>query len=406
MSGILWFHRDLRTSDHAGLQEALRSGGSWVALVAAALEGTNPARRFLNECQDDLEVRLAQWDIPLHRVPVDSMAEWIQTRFREQPSLRIVTSRRYNTRDLAVFEGAVRLIPTDQIRVFDHATLYLESDLPFELSALPSTFTPFFRKVEGSRAPVRAPLDWALREPGHPDAAPPVVRNGRSFEFTGGETAAIRRLHGYLHGYPDESKAVLHYADTRNGLLEVDDSSKLSPYLAQGCVSARQVYAAILGFEAISGEGPGTRALKYELVWRDYFKFLSLLHGEKIFSLPGLKKDPPDCRDDPKLFEAWCSASTGQDFVDANLRELNETGWMSNRGRQNVASFFAKTMRLPWTLGAESFAKHLIDYDVETNWGNWMYLAGVGTDPRDRRFDPALQARTYDPDGAYRRRWG
>ena len=87
------------------------------------------------------------------------------------------------------------------------------------------------------------------------------------------------------------------------------------------------------------------------------------------------------------------------------MRELLETGWMSNRGRQNVASFWAKTLQGDWRRGARWFAQQLIDHDPESNWGNWQYLAGVGFDPRDRVFNLERQAELYDPDGAYQRRW-
>ena len=93
------------------------------------------------------------------------------------------------------------------------------------------------------------------------------------------------------------------------------------------------------------------------------------------------------------------------DFIDANMKELVQTGWMSNRGRQNVASYFSKQRKQNWVRGAEFFAKHLVDYDVESNWGNWQYLAGVGADPRDRDFNIQRQAEHYDPDFKYRNKW-
>jgi len=85
--------------------------------------------------------------------------------------------------------------------------------------------------------------------------------------------------------------------------------------------------------------------------------------------------------------------------------ELKETGWMSNRGRQNVASFFAKDLELDWRIGAAYFEAMLIDYDVHSNYGNWMYVSGVGNDPRDRKFNVDLQAERYDTDGRYRKLW-
>ena len=80
-------------------------------------------------------------------------------------------------------------------------------------------------------------------------------------------------------------------------------------------------------------------------------------------------------------FAAWCAGNTGNAFVDAFMRQLAATGWMSNRGRQIVASYLINQLGVDWRYGAAWFEQQLIDYDCAANWGNWQYLAGVGTDP-------------------------
>jgi deoxyribodipyrimidine photo-lyase len=88
------------------------------------------------------------------------------------------------------------------------------------------------------------------------------------------------------------------------------------------------------------------------------------------------------------------------------MRQLVETGWMSNRGRQIAASCLVNEMQVDWRFGAAFFEKHLIDFDVASNYGNWQYIAGVGADPRGgRHFNIDKQAGIYDPDGAFTRRW-
>mgnify|MGYP001551680700 FL=1 len=126
-------------------------------------------------------------------------------------------------------------------------------------------------------------------------------------------------------------------------------------------------------------------------------------HGNNIFKISGTKNEgSPEYVDKPELFEKWKEGKTGIPFIDANLRELNATGYMSNRGRQNVASFLVKDLRLNWLLGAEYFESKLVDYDPCSNYGNWNYVAGVGSDPRENRyFNIASQARRYDPDADY-----
>lgn len=104
--------------------------------------------------------------------------------------------------------------------------------------------------------------------------------------------------------------------------------------------------------------------------------------------------------------DAILEAKTGYPLVDANLKELFQTGWMSNRGRQNVASFMAKILQLDWRFGAALFEHFLIDYDVSSNYGNWQYISGVGVDPReDRIFNVTLQAKKYDEKGEYIKHW-
>ncbi len=111
-------------------------------------------------------------------------------------------------------------------------------------------------------------------------------------------------------------------------------------------------------------------------------------------------------RDQEALFKLWVEGRTGVPFIDANMRELSATGFMSNRGRQNVASFLVKDLQVNWTWGAMYFESLLIDYDVCSNWGNWNYVAGVGNDPRENRYFNILsQAKKYDYQGEYVRHW-
>lgn len=106
------------------------------------------------------------------------------------------------------------------------------------------------------------------------------------------------------------------------------------------------------------------------------------------------------------LYEAWCEGRTGYPIVDACMRQLLATGWMSNRGRQITANFLTKVLNVDWRMGADWFERNLIDYDVASNWGNWQYQAGVGTDGREFRvFHPVKQAAEHDPESEFVRKW-
>jgi deoxyribodipyrimidine photo-lyase len=401
LRGLIGFHRDLRVQDHEAVATALKEGGRWGAFFIEASESGESSEiqiRFQKECREVLKHRLASLGIEVNEVPPGGLSEWLERATTEHPNARLLRSRCYNSRDEALISMLTAGWDPARIRVFDQGTLFLQQDLPFELKDLPPTFTPFYRRLKKEQSPIRRPLPLIhLPE----ESACREWVSARGFAFQGGELAAHARMRAYF----SESRALGHYRETRNGMLEWNDSSKLSPYLSMGCITARQVNEAIGRYEERWGATESTEALRYELVWRDYFKFLSLRFGERIFSERGVRDREVESVRDHERFLAWTRGETGNDFIDANLRELRETGWMSNRGRQNVASFLAKIWRLPWVWGAEWFQARLLDYDPETNWGNWMYLAGVGTDPRDRVFNPDLQAQIYDPDGRYRSLW-
>lgn len=227
-------------------------------------------------------------------------------------------------------------------------------------------------------------------------------------ELGGGEKAALRRLHHYV---TDGVNKLSVYKQTRNGMLGADYSSKLSVYLALGNISARQVLQAVKSFEAESGiADQNTYWLIFELLWRDYMRLYSLKYGRKMFYLGGMqgeigRKKYPWGKDDSVLSK-WREGRTGYPIIDANMRELRRTGFMSNRGRQIVASFLVRDLKQDWRHGAEWFESNLLDHDVGSNWGNWNYAAGVGADPReDRYFNIVKQGNDYDPQAEYVRTW-
>jgi len=158
-------------------------------------------------------------------------------------------------------------------------------------------------------------------------------------------------------------------------------------------------------FEKIHFKNQSTYWLIFELIWRDYFKYVSLKHGNAIFKLNGTFNKDCDWKADENEINKWIQGETNETFVNANMIELNNTGWMSNRGRQNVASYLAKELHLDWRIGAAYFESLLLDYDVHSNYGNWMYAAGVGNDPRDRKFNVQRQAVMYDPNHKFRNIW-
>lgn len=204
---------------------------------------------------------------------------------------------------------------------------------------------------------------------------------------------ALERLEYYIW----QTEKLAFYKKTRNQLLGDDYSSKFSPWLAWGCLSPRLIYRDVQRFEKDVVKNQSTYWLIFELIWRDFFRFHSRDIGNRLFLKSGYRDVQISWDQDSALFLKWTKGETGYPFVDANMKELNQTGFMSNRGRQNVASFLVHDLGIDWRQGATFFESQLIDYDPYSNYGNWQYVSGVGTDPRaDRYFNILTQASRYD----------
>ncbi len=178
-----------------------------------------------------------------------------------------------------------------------------------------------------------------------------------------------------LDYYTFESENLTGYRWSRNKSLGMDYSSKFSPYLALGCISARHIYETVKSYEEKIKKNQSTWWIVFELVWRDYFTFKGMKFGDKIFHSSGFKNKSIDFENDKDKFKRWQEGKTGIPFIDAHMRQLNQTGYMSNRGRVNCASYFVHDLNIDWTWGAAYFESKLIDYDVSANWLNWHVQA-------------------------------
>lgn len=301
-----------------------------------------------------------------------------------------------------------------ELKTFSTSTLYHAQDLPFSIKDIPDVFTNFRKRTE-KESQIREifPAPKVIKSPAIPELILPrleqlgltqiKVDQRSAFPFKGGETEAYSRLNYYFK----ETKLISKYKETRNELIGTDYSSKFSPWLANGCLSPREIYYELKKYEEQFGVNESTYWLVFELLWRDYFRFMMKKHRHQFFLQTGIKpSESPTQLNNHELLNQWINGNTGVDFIDANMIELKLTGFMSNRGRQNVASYLCNDLKLDWRYGAAYFEQQLIDYDVCSNWGNWAYLAGVGNDPRGNRyFNIAKQAEDYDSKKQYRNLW-
>lgn len=417
---ILWFRNDLRLADNTALTAALADHDEVLPMliIDPVQHGLSPfgfersgsfRRRFMHEGIVDLAAALRSKGSALSvRVgdPATSLRQ-VATLWKAD----VVHAQRLYGWEEQQQERAVAA--ELDLRLHAPNTLLLPGDLPFTMDRLPHVFTAFRTQVEKA-SPVRevlpeperitSPAYWGERLPSREDLPyVPYPNDPRgALAFQGGRTAGLARLKHYLW----DTRALSNYKETRNGLLGADHSSKFSPWMASGALSAREIHQEVKRYEAEHGANESTYWLVFELLWRDFFQFTAAKHGADLFKRAGIAHRPIQGDHDERRFQSWREGRTGQPFIDANMRELAATGWMSNRGRQNVASYLVHDLGLDWRMGAWWFERMLIDHDACSNWGNWQYVAGVGNDPREgRRFDPERQAGLYDPDGVYVRRW-
>lgn len=425
-TAIVWFKTDLRLHDNETLCRALEHSEllvpvycldpSHFSTTSFGFRKTGAFRaRFLLEALADLDQRLRQLGsglLLLRGKPEEALAKVA----RQYGATKMYVKKEVAHEELETHARVEAALWKEHCgtEVFSTSTLYHAMDLPFSIKDIPDVFTNFRKKIEREQVRVRPVFpkpDFILSPPLPTLELPDLeelglhepVRDARSaFPFLGGESHALRRLSYYF----SESRLVDNYKDTRNQLLGTDYSSKFSPWLALGCLSAREIFAELRRYEQSRGANDSTHWLLFELLWRDYFRFLMKKHHSKYFQKYGIQSPRNSGVHDAERMQAWVEGTTGADLVDANMRELKLTGFMSNRGRQIVASYLCNDLHLDWRYGAAYFEEQLIDYDVCSNWGNWAYLAGVGNDPRkDRYFNVARQAAQYDADGSYRKLW-
>jgi deoxyribodipyrimidine photo-lyase len=218
-----------------------------------------------------------------------------------------------------------------------------------------------------------------------------------------GERGAAKQLRAFL------AAALVEYPTGRDR-PDRTGTSRLSPHLHFGEISPRQVWHAVVAWQARqSGPGVATaaEAFQRELGWREFSHQL-LFHFPHTTNQP-LKAQFVDFPWDhnPPTLKAWQRGLTGYPIVDAGMRELWSTGWMHNRVRMIVGSFLVKHLLIDWRQGAVWFWDTLVDADLANNTLGWQWVAGCGADaaPYFRIFNPVLQGRKFDPDGAYVRRW-
>lgn len=427
---IVWFRQDLRISDNEALSDALAQAFEVIPVYVFdvrvfrgstaygypktgvhrakfILESVKDLQRSLRKLGSDLIIRMGRPEEEIFTIAQQVRSNWVFCNRERTPEEEYVQDQ---------LEKKLWTIG-QELRFSRGKMLYHTADLPFPVQHTPDSFVQFKKEVEryvSVRVPLPAPkrsfniisteIDPGimpdLKDFGH---SPASADRRAAFLFRGGEKEGLNRLRAFF----SDEQAVLNYKDKKDELSGASYSTKLSPYLAQGCISPKQIYAAIKSFRDEYGDNRSLEELFHQLIYRDFLRFMVKKHGEVVFDKGGIKEKPLDrLSDDSSLFERWINAKTGEPLIDAGMIEFKRTGYISNRIRQNLASYLVHELNVNWQWGASFFESMLIDYDVCSNWMNWIAISGLTSDPKDETIlNPDAQATRYDPQSAYINRW-
>lgn len=408
---LVWFRDDRRLGDHPALQAAMDRGGPLVLLYILETDAARPhggaravwLHRSLTALQAAIEDRGGR--LILRR---GSAAEVIDAVIAETDAGAVFWNRRYHKpdrdRDAAIKDDlAARGLTVESF----NGNLLVE---PWEVETKSGTpyrvFTPFWRAATDGldvTDPIPAPqqldscvpdvssdglADWALM-PTNPDWGSKMMDY-----HTPGEAGAQARLADFLDGPIEE------YAEGRDR-PDKALTSRLSPHLAHGEISPRQIW------DACKDNDYTSRKFLTEIGWREFSYSLLFYNPDLATQNFNDGYDAMAWDHDDQAFEAWTRGRTGYPFVDAGMRQLWETGWMHNRVRMVVASFLIKHLMIDWRDGEDWFWDTLLEADLASNAASWQWVAGTGADaaPYFRVFNPFGQGEKFDPNGDYVRRW-
>ncbi|MDH4112027.1 MAG: DNA photolyase family protein [Actinomycetota bacterium] len=399
MRVLVLFTRDLRVRDHPALSEACRLGDEVVPLfvIESKLMANSPNRaRFLAESLIELDRSLAHAGGRLVVREGDTCSEVLELATSTACDAVFFTSdasayARSREERLRAMCGARDI----GIRGFPGSAVVEPGAVVPNARSAYRVFTPYLRAWAGHARRSVLPAPRSVRVPREIDAgrlpAPSRYSPTACDLPPGGERAGRARMRRWL------ARDATAYETTRND-LDGDLTSRLSPYLRFGCVSATEIVTTASGT-------PGTDAFVRQIAWRDFFR--QLLADEPTMTWRDLRPgtaEPGRINED--LLEAWKAGRTGFPLVDAGMRQLLREGWMHNRARMITASFLTRNCGVPWQEGARHFSRHLVDGDPSSNSGNWQWVAGTGVPGRrSRALNPVRQATRFDSAGMYVRRY-
>jgi deoxyribodipyrimidine photo-lyase len=397
----MWFRRDLRLGDNPALLAASRQGPVLALFVLdpVLLSGAGRARlafllASLRTLDEDIRLQGGQL-VVRYGLPWRVLPEVVGEAGAKSVHISADHGPYGRRRDAKVAKALapVPLVATGSAYAVSPGQLLAPLGEPYR------TYSAFAKawRARGWPPPVasrRAVAQWA-KLPGEP--VPDCTNLGKGLSLPEpGERAALEAWARF------RESGLATYAEARDR-LDLDNTSRLSAYLRFGQIHPRTLLAGAQNAAA----GEGARRFASELAWREFYAAILARWPNSAWEPLRPVLASSSWRRDPKLLAAWVEGRTGYPLVDAGMRQLKAQAWLHNRARMVVASFLVKDLHLDWRLGARHFMGQLADADLASNQHGWQWVAGTGTDaaPYHRIFNPVLQAKRFDPQGTYVKRW-
>lgn len=393
---LLWLRRDLRLHDHRVLQAACAAGREVLPLfifdhhILSPLEKDDARVSFIHKTLHELHRQLSDRGSGLLAVtgtPAEVFARLVQqyrieTVFAGEDFEPYGIRRDGEVKDILARSGVSLQLINDHL-IFSPGIVLKDDGKPY------TVFTPFLKKWKSLfQKEMADPATGGLSNT-------PWLKHTTPFPDLDQIGFTYREIDVPL---PDLSEELLGNYQLTRDLPALEGTSRIGPHLRFGTLSVREAIQAALQY---------SETFLNELIWREFFAHI-LWHFPEVAER-GFKRqfDLFSWENDPVKIERWMHGTTGFPIVDAGMRQLVATGTMHNRVRMVTASFLVKDLLVDWRIGEAFFAKHLIDYELASNNGNWQWAAGTGCDaaPFFRIFNPAEQQRKFDPEMQYIRQW-
>lgn len=398
---VFWFRRDLRLDDNAGLYHALKFGEAVLPIfifdadILSELEDKADRRvDFIHQAITALSEELAAKGstlMVLQGKPLDCFRELtgkykVSSVFTNHDYEPYAQQRDKEIADYLRTGGIAFHSFKDQV-VFEKDEVMKDNGEPY------TVFTPYSRKWKG-----KGKLNNFYLKPYPVEQYIKGLIQTRKTAVPSLKELGFEKTDMVFHKPELDTRIASQYDKTRDLPYLEDGTTRLGIHLRFGTISIRRLAAQASKLN---------ETFLNELIWREFFQMILWHMPHTVTEACKKEYDHIKWRYNEQEFEAWCNGQTGYPLVDAGMRELNTTGFMHNRVRMVTASFLVKHLLIDWRLGEAYFAKKLLDYDLASNIGNWQWVAGSGCDaaPYFRIFNPTAQAKKFDPDGIYIRKW-